>query len=203
METADWSAFRLDNKALNSFGRLKVSNATHLYWEQVSVKGGEVLDSIWITQKTHGPFHQAQLETEKASKIEEKKKEELVIITGSQTKHGSTSPMGDPNMVSGNADSPDVSISGRARSMLESTNVRIALGVGGGVLVLVVIITVVILQKQKRKARKYRRWDETVDYGRKFYSSGYGHVQGGEKDMDEDVEISDPNNLQTTKLLTE
>ncbi|OWF35634.1 acid phosphatase type 7-like isoform X2 [Mizuhopecten yessoensis] len=204
---SEWSAFRMDIKAFNSFGRLKVYNATHLYWEQVLVKDSKVLDSIWVTQDLHGPFHKAQLDTDKAKKIEDKEKDNSVINTDSKTNTASheeaNSPHSGPDVSSGDTNSPDTSISDRARSMLESTNVRLALGIGGGILVLVVIITIVILQKQKKKARKYRRWDETVDYGRKFYSSGYSHVQGGEKDTDEfETEVNDPS-APTSKLLTE
>ncbi|XP_033754057.1 acid phosphatase type 7-like isoform X2 [Pecten maximus] len=200
---SDWSAFRMDTIAFNSFGRLKVKNASHLYWEQVSVKDSHVLDSIWITQNFHGPFHKAELETDKAKKIEDKVKDESVINTDTASHQVVNSPQDGPHISSGDTNSPDTSISERARSMLESTNVRLALGIGGGVLVLVVIITIVILQKQKRKARKYRRWDETVDYGRKFYSSGYSQVHHGEKDTDEfEVEVNEPS-AATAKLLTE
>ncbi|XP_060074531.1 acid phosphatase type 7-like [Ylistrum balloti] len=204
---SDWSAFRMDVKAFNSFGRLKIYNASHLYWEQVSVKNNKVLDSIWVTQDTHGPFHKAELDTEKAKKIEDKEKD--AAVKNKATKTGIPSheivsiPHSGPDMSSVDTISPDTSISERARSLLASNNVRLALGVGGGVLVLVVIITIVILQKQKKKARKYRRWDETVDYGRKFYSSGYSQVHNGEKDTDEfEVEVNEPS-APTAKLLTE
>lgn len=196
---SDWSAFRMDIKAFNSYGRLKVYNVTHLYWEQVSVKDSHVLDSIWITQEYHGPFHKAELETDKAKKIEDKVKDETVINSDVPV-HQVINSNG-PDISSGVG--PDKSITEKARSMLQSTNIRLALGIGGGVLGLVIVITILILQKQKRKARKYRRWDETVDYGRKFYSSGYSQVHNGEKDTDEfEAEVNEPSGA-TVKLLTE
>ena len=56
VKTANCSAVRISSEALNSFGRLKVTNATHLYWEQ-RLFNGTVLDQLWITQNVHGPFN--------------------------------------------------------------------------------------------------------------------------------------------------
>ncbi|KAH9503231.1 Acid phosphatase type 7 [Bulinus truncatus] len=46
----DWSAFRLDAGAFNSYGRLVVVNFTHLFWEQRSVENHTTLDSVWIVK---------------------------------------------------------------------------------------------------------------------------------------------------------
>ena len=54
--TASWSAVRSENKSLNSYGRLHVLNATHIYWEQRSVNDDAMLDTLWIVQHRHGPF---------------------------------------------------------------------------------------------------------------------------------------------------
>ncbi|KAJ8303060.1 hypothetical protein KUTeg_019456, partial [Tegillarca granosa] len=53
-----WSAFRAAEKSLHSYGRLSVVNKTHLHFEQVMVKDGNILDSIWIVQNQHGQFVQ-------------------------------------------------------------------------------------------------------------------------------------------------
>ncbi|XP_033755018.1 acid phosphatase type 7-like [Pecten maximus] len=50
-----WSAFASAEGSLNSFGRLHVYNSSHLYFEQVKVKDGQPLDSVWVVQSRHGP----------------------------------------------------------------------------------------------------------------------------------------------------
>ncbi|XP_060074213.1 acid phosphatase type 7-like [Ylistrum balloti] len=50
-----WSAFASAEGSLNSFGRLVVYNSSHLYFEQVKVKDGQPLDSVWVVQSHHGP----------------------------------------------------------------------------------------------------------------------------------------------------
>ncbi|KAK7500302.1 hypothetical protein BaRGS_00008525, partial [Batillaria attramentaria] len=52
----EWTALRLGNGSLNSYGRLRVANSTHLYWEQRSVEGNALLDSLWLVQQHHGKF---------------------------------------------------------------------------------------------------------------------------------------------------
>ena len=51
-----WSAFREWFPGTYGYGRLKVVNTTHLYWEQRHAWDGDVIDSIWIKQEKHGPF---------------------------------------------------------------------------------------------------------------------------------------------------
>lgn len=56
--------------------------------------------------------------------------------------------------------------------------------------------------KRASKTKKYRRWDDKVDYGRKFYSS-YNHVDPGDKEADDfEVDVSDGNSA-ASKLLTD
>ncbi|XP_050415136.2 acid phosphatase type 7 [Patella vulgata] len=52
-----WSAF-IDNSKThdNSYGKLHVHNTSHLHWQQIAVTSGQVLDSIWLVQRAHGPF---------------------------------------------------------------------------------------------------------------------------------------------------
>lgn len=54
--TDPWSAFTAAERSLHSYGRLSVVNKTHLYFEQVMVKDGKILDSIWMVQNHHGQF---------------------------------------------------------------------------------------------------------------------------------------------------
>ncbi|RUS69926.1 hypothetical protein EGW08_022310 [Elysia chlorotica] len=49
----DWSAFRLDNRAMNSYGRMLVINESHVFWEQRSIYNHSTLDSIWIIKDKH------------------------------------------------------------------------------------------------------------------------------------------------------
>ncbi|TKR70323.1 hypothetical protein L596_022364 [Steinernema carpocapsae] len=46
-----WSAFR---SSLYGFSRMQVFNATHLYFEQVSASGDELIDFFWIVKNRHG-----------------------------------------------------------------------------------------------------------------------------------------------------
>ncbi|XP_060074189.1 acid phosphatase type 7-like [Ylistrum balloti] len=50
-----WSAFTSTEGSMDSFGRLVVYNSSHLYFEQVKVKDGQPLDSLWVVQSHHGP----------------------------------------------------------------------------------------------------------------------------------------------------
>ncbi|GFO21328.1 purple acid phosphatase [Plakobranchus ocellatus] len=46
----EWSAFRLDTQAINSYGRMLVVNESHVFWEQRSIQNHLTLDSIWIVK---------------------------------------------------------------------------------------------------------------------------------------------------------
>ncbi|GFS07144.1 purple acid phosphatase [Elysia marginata] len=50
----EWSAFRMDNKAMNSYGRMLVVNESHVLWEQRSIYNHRTLDSIWIVKNREG-----------------------------------------------------------------------------------------------------------------------------------------------------
>ncbi|OWF35193.1 acid phosphatase type 7-like [Mizuhopecten yessoensis] len=50
-----WSAFASAEGSINSFGRLLVYNSSHLYFEQVKVKDGRSMDSVWVVKSLHGP----------------------------------------------------------------------------------------------------------------------------------------------------
>lgn len=51
-----WSAFREWFPGNAGFGKLRIVNSTHVYWEQIKAWDGSVTDSIWIVQQHHGPF---------------------------------------------------------------------------------------------------------------------------------------------------
>ncbi|KAL3860473.1 hypothetical protein ACJMK2_010596 [Sinanodonta woodiana] len=175
---ADWSAFHIGNKSFNSYGKIVVTNRTHLYWEQISVADGQVLDSIWISQTNHGPFDKAKLTVDIMEKIDESIKKEQ-IITQANSKPKTT----------------DTSVAkGDEGSFFNNVSTRIALGAGFGGLFFVFFATVCIVHRcKKKRSKNYRRW-ETLDYGRKFYSN----VKNGEKDTDDfESEVSDG----TSKLL--
>ncbi len=57
----DRTAYRTD---AYGYSRMTVYNATHVYWDQVQcdssttpILEGVVVDSTWIIQENHGPFH--------------------------------------------------------------------------------------------------------------------------------------------------
>ena len=51
-----WSAFREWFPGNAGYGKLRIENSTHVYWEQIEAYDGSVTDSIWIKQEHHGPF---------------------------------------------------------------------------------------------------------------------------------------------------
>lgn len=52
-----WSAFVLSETGKESFGRLKIYNATHLFWEVRECANNRLVDKIWIIQPYHRPFN--------------------------------------------------------------------------------------------------------------------------------------------------
>ncbi|KAK3579398.1 hypothetical protein CHS0354_029706 [Potamilus streckersoni] len=52
-----WSAFIVDDGNKELFGRLKIYNATHLYWEVLDSSDNRLVDKIWIIQSFHRPFN--------------------------------------------------------------------------------------------------------------------------------------------------
>lgn len=51
-----WSAFREWFPGNAGFGKLRIENSTHVYWEQIKAWDASVTDSIWVKQHNHGPF---------------------------------------------------------------------------------------------------------------------------------------------------
>jgi hypothetical protein len=41
---------------LSTYAHLKIQNATHLYWEEISATNRSILDKFYIEQYHHGPF---------------------------------------------------------------------------------------------------------------------------------------------------
>ncbi|XP_045192870.2 acid phosphatase type 7-like [Mercenaria mercenaria] len=172
-----WSAFRMDDNSFNSYGRLKVDNSTHLYWEQVAVFGGEVLDSIWVIQEHHGPFSHTALPDDKKNKIDEQKEKDTIVIN-SMPKPETT---GD-------------TLTTKVTQAIKGADTKLIVGVSFGVFVIVFLIVVCIVKQcTKKRTKSYRRW-ETLDYGKKFYTN----LKSDEKDADDfEVDVTDG----TTKLI--
>ncbi|KAL4235185.1 hypothetical protein ACF0H5_006823 [Mactra antiquata] len=174
-----WSAFRMDNKSFNSYGRLKAYNATHMFWEQVAVLTGEVLDSIWIVQKeSHGPFTQTQLPDDQKEKINEQKEIDDVIIN----RMPKPKTTGD-------------TLTDKVSKAIKGADIKLIVGVSFAVFVVLFLLIVCVVRRCccKRRPKSYRRW-ETLDYGKKFYTN----LKNEEKDGDDfEVEVSDG----TTKLI--
>lgn len=57
-----WSAFREWFPGDSGYGKLRIVNSTHIYWEQIKAYDGSVTDSIWISQEHHGPFKPLDVE---------------------------------------------------------------------------------------------------------------------------------------------
>ncbi|XP_060563961.1 acid phosphatase type 7-like isoform X2 [Ruditapes philippinarum] len=172
-----WSAFRMDNKSFNSYGRLKIFNATHLYWEQVAVLNGEVLDSVWITQEHHGPFSHATLPEDKKNKITEQKQKDTIV----QNNMPKPETTGD-------------TLTKKVTEAIKGADTKVIVGVSFAVFVVIFLLIVCIIRQcTKKRTKSYRRW-ETLDYGKKFYSN----LKSDDKDADDfEVDVTDG----TTKLI--
>ena len=168
----------MDNRSFNSYGRLKVFNDTHLFWEQVAVFGGAVLDSIWVTQDTHGPFSKAELTPDEKQEIDSKIKQD------EEQKH---------KLLPKPATTGD-SITQKVTKAIKGADIKLVVGVSFGAFVLVFLMIVCIVRRCNRKRPKsYRRWEQ-LDYGKKFYST----VKNEDKDTDDfEVDVTDG----TTKLI--
>lgn len=193
-----WSALRIGGEGLNSFSRIKVYNTTHLMWEQISPKDKKVLDSIWIIQERHGPFiapkpkepiSKPKVNIEGDTPVSNKDESEKIPSKATDT----ASATGNEN-TSGKPSSSVV-------EFFDQTSNKVLVGVGVGIISLALIISVVVLIKKKQRIRSYRRWDATVDYGRKFYSA-YSQVGKDEKDGS-DFEVDSTEGNPSSKLLAD
>ncbi|WAR12751.1 ACP7-like protein [Mya arenaria] len=178
---ATWSAFRMDNRSLNSFGRLKVDNSSHLYWEQVAVFGGEVLDSIWITQESHGPFSHNTLPADQQDKIREQTEVDEQNI--------------DKHNLRPKPETTGDTLTEKVSKAIKGADVRVIIGISFGAFVVLFLLIVCIVKScSGRRVKSYRRW-ETLDYGKKFYST----VKNDDKEADDfEVDVTDG----TTKLIS-
>lgn len=190
-----WSALRLGDKG-NSFSRLKVYNSSHLFWEQVSSKNKTVLDSIWIVTEHHGAFIAPPLPPKPTPAPTPKPS---VSVKGGDNPNKAT----DTASNIGNNDNTDTSSGspGSMKTFFDETSNKVLVGLGIAVVTLILILSVVIIVKKKQRIRSYRRWDATVDYGRKFYSS-YSQVGKDDKEGS-DFEVDSTEGNPSSKLLTE
>lgn len=167
----------MDNRSFNSYGRLKVYNSTHMYWEQVAVFGGDILDSIWIEQDSHGPFKQSKLQPEQKEKITEQIKKEEVIKQNRKPKPETT---GD-------------TLTEKVTKAFKSVDIKLIVGVSFGVFFILFLTVVCVCRRCRSRPKSYRRW-ESLDYGKKFYTN----LKNEEKETDDfEVEVTDG----TTKLI--
>ncbi|KAL5021265.1 hypothetical protein ScPMuIL_000420 [Solemya velum] len=185
----DWCAVHIAERAYPSYGRLKVYNDSHLYWEQIGVNTDIIHDYVWIIKETHGPYNQSALPEELQTKVQDS----ITKITNQEKALNAISAGGSQKTLDGETikteemDDDD-----------DNNTMQIAIGTSFAVFVLLFIIGIVTARKIKQKPSSYRRWD-TVDYGRKFYSN----VQDADIDTDDfEVDVTD-GTLPTSKLLTE
>ena len=172
----------MDNRSFNSYGRLKVFNSTHLFWEQVGVLDGEVLDSIWIVQESHGPFHPNNLQPEVKEQIEEQiEKDRVTQKTQEEQRKPTKTGISD--------------ITEKVTNAIRGADTKLIIGVSFGIFVVLFVLVVCIVRRCRRRPKSYRRW-ETLDYGKKFYTN----VKSDEKEADDfEADVTDGR----TKLLTE
>ncbi|KAH3774973.1 hypothetical protein DPMN_176368 [Dreissena polymorpha] len=126
------NAFRMDGKALNSYSRLKVYNATTLYWEQVAVFGGAVLDSIWVTQESHGSFSSSAFQGEQKVKIDE----QIKVDEQNLEKHN----LRQKPETTGDAFKVKVS------KVIQGADIKVIIGVSFAVFILVFLLVVCIVR---------------------------------------------------------
>ena len=172
----------MDNRSFNSYGKLKVYNSTHLYWEQVAVFGGDVLDSIWIIQESHGPFRPTNLQPEVKQQIEVQiEKDKVVQKTLEEQRKPTKTGISD--------------LTEKVTNAIKGADTKLIIGVSFGIFVVVFVLVVCIVRRCRKRPKSYRRW-ETLDYGKKFYTN----VKSDEKEADDfEADVTDGR----TKLLTE
>ena len=172
----------MDDRSFNSYGRLKVYNSTHLFWDQVSVMNGSVLDSIWVIQESHGPFQPTHLQPEVKEKINVQIEKDKVTQKKLEESKKPTQ--------TGFSDFKD-----KVTKAIKGADTKVIIGISFGVFIVLFVLVVCIVRRCRKKPRSYRRW-EGLDYGKKFYTN----VKGDEKEADDfEVDVTDGR----TKLLTE
>ncbi|XP_050399068.1 acid phosphatase type 7 [Patella vulgata] len=174
-----WSAFRMANGSLNSFGTLKVDNATHIKWEQRSVITSDLIDSVWIVQENHGPFRRDNLPKNISDEIEDSIKKSGIK----------------PVYLDDKTEKEEIFENDKKQ--------RMYIGIAFGSLFVVAIVIVLVVRSCRRKQRSTRRW-ETMDfnYGKKFYSAAKNSEKDLDVDNDFEIDMSD-GTLPTTKLLAD
>lgn len=175
-----WSAYRLANESVLTYGRLKIVNASILEYEQVNINNGNIVDSFKIVQSNHGQFSTASLPPNVSAEIDK----EIVDAGGKP---------GILNIEEINVTTPKSKIA----ELLEGDNRnRIIIGSSCGALFLVVIIAVFSAKKCRRKSKVARRWEQMdINYGKKFYT------KAPDKDEDNDFEIDMSDGTEPTRKL--
>lgn len=178
-----WTAVRIGNESMNSYGVLSVVNKTHLYWEQISDVDDRKLDSFLISQDRHGDF--VTVSPDEASE------------TTDWTKDRSNPPDHEThNTFSQQA----TKVVQHVKEIIKS-NKPVAIGVASTVSVLLLIGCVcVIVRCRRRRKSSSRRW-EKLDYNKSFYSD----VKTAEDDFscdETEIQLDGNGTMATSKLLS-
>lgn len=177
----DWSAVRVENDSLNSYGRLLIANATHMYWEQRAVNNNTVLDSLWVVQRYHGKFDLQKLPQDVTHQI-----------------HQNMEAAGETPGVLHVKDPADDD----AEIVNRDKTQRLAISISFGA-VFVILILAAILYKVCRR-RHYtlpRRWElVNVDYG-KPYQPLNAEEEEEEDQIDLEIDMADSQKIHSKMLL--
>lgn len=158
---------------------------------------GIILDTFHVIQHNHGPFKvpESLIPTTTEANVKEVKGE------SSSSKDTNKKPTINNHVTNDDqSDAETNHVLQQTKDFFQSVNGQITIGVVTGSIILICVI-IVLVTRCRKKERRYRKWDETVDYGRKFYSSGYTNINKSERDDDFEVEVTDGN--ATSKLLSE
>lgn len=174
-----WTAVRMEEAALNSYGRLHVVNGTHVYWEQLSIHNHAVLDSLWIVQHHHRKFQLPPLSQNVSSEIGEG-------LSGVTLSHLFE----------------DEDTEARERELKQNdTTQRIAIGATFGVLFSILVVVAILSRAcRRRQYTAVRRWNAMdLDYGKKLFSSG--RDEDHELEQDYEMDMGDMSVQSSKKLL--
>ncbi|KAL8559759.1 hypothetical protein ACOMHN_002292 [Nucella lapillus] len=176
-----WSAVRVEETALNSYGRLHVVNGSHVYWEQRSIHNDSVLDSLWIVQHWHRKFT-----LPKASQN-----------VSSEAGTGLSGVTLSPNLF----EDEDPEAKDRELKQSDMTQ-RLAIGVSFGVLFAILVVVAILSRAcRRRQYTAVRRWNAMdLDYGQRLFSSGRDNDLP-ELEQDFELDMGDMSAPSSTKKL--
>ncbi|XP_064610671.1 acid phosphatase type 7-like isoform X1 [Liolophura sinensis] len=173
-----WTAVRIGNDSMNSYGVLSVVNETHLHWEQISGVDDKKLDSFWISQGRHGGF-----------------------VTVSPDEHSETNDGSNPSVheTHNTFSQQATKVVQHVKEIIKS-NKPVAIGVASTVSVLLLIGCLYVIVRCRRRKSSPRRW-EKLDYDKSFYSD----VKTAEDDFscdETEIHLDGNGTMPTSKLLS-